>query len=74
MVHPVSDALTETDYTRFRSLILRRTGLDFPPARRRDLSTGLYYVLRQADSKAPASLDALYGVLLDGDNTLWETV
>lgn len=78
MAHPLPDALSDADYTRFRSLILRRTGLDFPPPRRRDLSTGLYYVLSAPANgphgTPPTSLDALYAALLADDEASWETV
>ncbi len=76
----MAPALSETDYFRFRSLIMSRTGLDFPPARRHELSAGLHHALRQitpglasADSR-DATLDSLYRALLEGRAGVWDAV
>ena len=78
--------LSDVDYTRFRSLIMRRTGLDFPPPRRHDLESGLRHALGQLRDAArhnprparhsppPTTLDALYKALAANDPLAWDEI
>lgn len=69
--------LSEADYTRFRDLIMARTGLDFPPARRDDLASGLARVQADLDSTrypGATSLEAVYAALGDSHSPVWDAV
>jgi chemotaxis protein methyltransferase CheR len=82
----VTVALSDADYERFRSLILTRTGLDFPPVRRGDLESGLRRSLaqvqdafryhREAAASLPAlsGLDDLYQALVADLPAVWDIV
>ncbi len=67
--------LTDANYTRFRELILLRTGLDFPPARRDDLASGLERALETlGNTYYSRILDALYAALVADDPPTWDAV
>ena len=77
-------ALSDADYTRFRALIMTRTGLDFPPVRRGDLESDLRRTLLhiqdairyhfQPAQRLPSlhGLDDLYAVLVADHPTVWD--
>ncbi len=82
----IATPLSDTSYERFRSLILTRTGLDFPPQRRDDLTAWLwravealqdavrYHPETRLPGGPPNSLEALYNLLLAEEPLAWERV
>jgi len=82
----ITTPLSDTYYERFRSLILTRTGLDFPPQRRDDLTAWLwravealhdtvrYHPETHLPGGPPATLESLYNLLLAQEPLAWERV
>lgn len=65
--------LSDSDYQRFRDLLLERSGLHFPPNKRRDLDLGLRNAVNDAGVK---SLNAYYSRLASSTTTdpVWESL
>ncbi len=80
------ERLSDEEYERFRSLILIRTGLDFPPPRRDDFNAWLIRALDMMQDTVryhsgtarrqpiPTTLPALYDALASGHQLAWDTV
>lgn len=82
----IATPLSDTYYERFRSLILTRTGLDFPPPRRDDFAAWLWRAVEALQDAVryhpdvrlpggpPTSLESLYNLLLAEEPLAWERV
>ncbi len=79
-------SLSDDEYRRFRELIVNRTGLDFPPARRNDFGVWLCRALDQIQDSVryqsqpldrnaiPTTLTELYNALHASAPLVWDTV
>ncbi len=65
--------LNDTDYTRFRTLLLQQSGLHFPPNKRRDLELGLRNAMNEA---GVGELDVYYRRLAGSQSSdpIWESL